>query len=326
MGKRKAFVTGGTGFVGINLIRELVKQDWDVTALHRPSSDLSYIQNLGVSFVEGSILDPKTLVTGMPDGVDTVFHVAGNTSQWKAQNDEQTLDNVDGTRNVVDAAVTKKARRLIVTSSVAAYGLHTGEFKEDMTSNADTSWVNYQKSKYLGELEGKKGMAQGLEVVTMNPGAIIGPYDLGTWSRMFTMLNAGGMPGCPPGRATFTHVSEVVNAHIAAADKGENGGNYILGGTNTSFFEMIDIMCKLLGKTTPKVMPAFVFGLVAWMQGIGAAFTGKEPQMTPEMNFLLTKDMFAHSEKAQNDLGYQCRPMQEMIEDCYNWMVKDGRI
>jgi nucleoside-diphosphate-sugar epimerase len=129
MGKRKAFVTGGTGFVGINLIRELVKQDWDVTALHRPSSDLSYIQNLGVSFVEGSILDPNSLVTGMPDGVDTVFHVAGNTSQWKAQNDEQTLDNVDGTRNVVDAAVTKKARRLIVTSSVAAYGLHTGEFK-----------------------------------------------------------------------------------------------------------------------------------------------------------------------------------------------------
>jgi dihydroflavonol-4-reductase len=326
MEKRKAFVTGGTGFVGINVILELLKQGWDVTALHRATSDLTYIKDLDINLVEGSILDPASLSKGIPDGVECIFHIAGNTNQWRANNAQQTLDNVDGTLNVVDAAVAKKARRLVVTSSIAAHGLVTGEIDENTPSTAETSWINYQKSKYLGELEAKKGMERGLEVISINPGAIMGPYDIGTWSRMFLMLKNGDLPGSPPGTMTFTHVEEVAKAHVAAADRGVNGSSYLLGGTNAPFYEMLNEMCHLLGKPTPRILPTFVFQLTAWLQGIVASITHKEPQMTPELVYMLTKDVTTMSEKAQEDLGYQCRPVKEMVEDCYNWMVADGRI
>ena len=326
MTKRKAFVTGGTGFVGVNVILELLKQDWDVVALHRASSDLTFIKDLGIELVEGSIRDGASIMSAMPEGIDTVFHIAGNTNQWKAKNAEQTLDNVDGTRHVVDAAVAKKVRRMIVTSSIASYGLVEGEVTEDTKSNADTSWINYQKSKYLGELEAKKGIERGLEVISINPAVIMGPYDVGTWSRMFLMIRDDQLPGCPPGNTTYTHVEEVAKAHVAAADKGEVGSNYLLGGTNAPMSDMMNIMAELLHKPAPRVLPGFVFKMVAFLQGIKASITGKEPQMTKEMVYVLTKNVFTHSKKAQADLGYQCRPLREMVEDCYNWMVKEGRI
>lgn len=326
MSKRKAFVTGGTGFVGVNVILELLKQDWDVTALHRPTSDLTYIKDLDIHLVVGSILEPGTLTKGIPNDVDCVFHIAGNTSQWSGGNAQQDLDNIVGTRNVVDAAVSKNARRLVVTSSIAAFGTVTGEIDESTPSNAAASWINYQKSKYLGELEAKKGIARGLEVISLNPGVIMGPYDIGTWSRMIIMLKNDELPGCPSGHTTYTHVEEVAKAHVAAADRGEVGTSYLLGGTNAPIYEMISEMCKVLGKPTPRILPTFVFKVVAWVQGIKAKFTKVEPQMTPELIFILTKDVSTTSEKARTDLGYQCRSVREMVEDCYSWMVKDGRI
>jgi dihydroflavonol-4-reductase len=326
MSKRKAFVTGGTGFVGVNVIMELIKQDWDVVALHRASSDLTYIKDLGIELVEGSIRDVTSVMNAMPEGIDTVFHIAGNTNQWKAKNAEQTLDNVDGTRHIVDAAVAKKVRRLIVTSSIAAYGLVEGEIDENTKSNADTSWINYQKSKYLGELEAKKGIERGLEVISINPAVIMGAYDFGTWSRMFLMMRDDQLPGCPPANTSYTHVEEVAKAHVAAADKGEVGSNYLLGGTNAPMSDMMNIMAELLNKPAPKVLPGFVFRMVSFFQGIKASITGVEPQMTPETVYMLTKDVSTQSKKAQSELGYQCRPLREMVEDCYNWMVKEGRI
>ena len=326
MGKRKAFVTGGTGFIGVNVILELLKQHWDVVALHRASSDLTYLKDLDIQLVEGSIRDGASVMAAMPDGVDTVFHIAGNTNQWKKNNAEQTLDNVDGTRHVVDAAVAKKVRRLVVTSSIASYGLVNGEIDENTKSNAATSWINYQKSKYLGELEAKKGIERGLEVISINPALVMGAYDFGTWSRMFLMIRDDQLPGCPPAKSSYAHVEEVAKAHVVAADKGEVGSNYLLGGTNAPVSDMLKIMAALLNKPAPKVLPSFVFKIAAFFQGIKASITGQEPQMTPEAVYLLTNDILTKSEKAQADLGYQCRPLQEMVEDSYNWMVKEGRI
>jgi nucleoside-diphosphate-sugar epimerase len=138
---RAAFVTGGTGFVGLNLVKELMIRGWDVTALHRPSSDLKLLKRFRPKLAVGALTDHAALLAAIPEGTDTIFHVAGNTNMWRGGNAEQTRDNVDGTRHVVDAALAKRVRRLVVTSSISAYGMVSGEINEETPSRAANSRV-----------------------------------------------------------------------------------------------------------------------------------------------------------------------------------------
>lgn len=109
---KTAFITGATGFIGLNLVAELTARNWQVTALHRPASDLRWLRQFPVSLAEGDLRDPASLVRAMPESVDVVFHVAADTSTWSARDRTQTEINVAGTRNVVQAALRRGAKRL----------------------------------------------------------------------------------------------------------------------------------------------------------------------------------------------------------------------
>ena len=114
---RTAFVTGGTGFIGINLIELLVNEGWEVTALHRATSDLTYLKRLPIALAEGSITDRGSLEAAIPEGTEVVFHVAGDTSFWSKKNAMQDAINIDGTRNMVEVSAKKGVRTFIHTSS-----------------------------------------------------------------------------------------------------------------------------------------------------------------------------------------------------------------
>src|SRR5277367_4667103 len=249
---RIAFVTGGTGFVGLNLVQQLIVAGWDVTALHRTSSDLTYLKAFRPRLATGSITEWSELKSAIPTGTDTVFHVAGNTNMWRGGNAEQTRDNVDGTQHVVEAALAKRVRRLVVTSSISAYGPVEGEITEETPSLAANSSVNYQKTKWQAQELARAAIPKGLEVVIMQPGAIMGAYDIGTWSRLFVMVRDDKLPGVPPSLLSFTHVREVVAAHIAAADRGQNGGAYLLGGENKTMMELVKEISTLVGRPMPQ--------------------------------------------------------------------------
>lgn len=324
---RTAFVTGGTGFVGLNLVQQLMLQDWDVTALHRASSDLTYLKRFAPRLAVGEITDPASLLAAIPAGTDTLFHVAGDTNMWRKRNAQQTRNNVDGTRNVVEAAIARGVRRLVVTSSISAYGPVSGAITEETPSLAAHSRVNYEVTKWRAQEIARAAVPRGLEVVIMQPGAIMGPYDIGTWSRMFVMVRDGGLPGVPPANLTFAHVREVVAAHIAAADRGENGGQYILGGENASMLDLVREISILLGKAPPtSTMPKSVVRLVANVADFFSNFTGVEPSVTPEIAEGLGGTITTTSAKAQRELGYRVVPLKEMVRDCYDWMVAEGRI
>lgn len=324
---RTAFVTGATGFVGLNLVQRLMAEGWDVTALNRPSSDLTFLNRFAPRLAVGSITDQASLLAAIPQGTDTLFHVAGNTSMWRKLDAEQTRDNVDGTRNVVEAAKAKGVRRLIVTSSISAYGPVSGEVTEATPSLADKSSVNYERTKWQAQEIARAAIGDGLEVVIMQPGAIMGPYDIGTWSRMFLMVRDGKLPGVPPAKLSFAHVREIVGAHIAAADKGENGGQYLLAGENSTMLQLVTEIGLLLGKSTPKKpLPLGLMRVAATLGGLVSAVTGKEPSITAEMVEAFSHPMTTRSEKAQRDLGYKVVPLKEMVKDCYDWMVVEGRI
>lgn len=324
---RSAFVTGSTGFVGLNLVERLCADGWDVTALHRVSSDLTYLKRFSPRLAVGEIVDRESLRDTIPAACDTVFHVAGNTSMWRPKNVEQARDNVDGTRNVVEACIARGVRRLVVTSSISAYGPVCGAVTEDTPSLAASSSVNYQRTKWEAQEIARAAAARGLEVVVLQPGGVIGPYDLGTWSRLFLMVRDGRLRGVPPGGRTFAHVREVVAAHVAAADLGENGAQYLLGGENATMLDLVHEIGRVMDRPTPsRETPLVLVRVAAAVGDIVGRMTGREPAVTPDMAEAFGRTLTVTSAKARRDLGFRIVPLRTMVEDCHRWMVAEKRL
>jgi nucleoside-diphosphate-sugar epimerase len=322
---RTAFVTGATGFVGLNLVAELLAQGWDVIALHRAGSDLTYLQRLAAARAVGDVTDAASVRRAMPRGVDVVFHVAGDTSLWSKHDAVQDRVNVDGTRNVVGAALERRARRFVHTSSISAYGLQRGRFDESATQLGRVSPVNYHRSKFRAEEAVRAGVARGLHAVILNPAGIIGRYDRHSYARLFTLVASGKLPGVPPASRSFCHVREVARAHIAAADRGGLGENYLLGGTDASFLELVREIGAATGRDVPaRPTPAWLLRTLAALGALRGALSGKPPALTPEAARVATYDTLCDSSKAMRELGLQPVPLREMVADCAAWLATEG--
>jgi dihydroflavonol-4-reductase len=326
---RTAFVTGGTGFLGRHIVEQLTELGWRVVALHRPTSDVRHLKAYGVELAPGSITDAKSLVRAMPEGCDAVFHVAGNTSLWSGGDAQQTLENVDGTRHVVHAALARKARRLIHTSTEGAWGeQHVVPFDETAKSNALASSINYERTKYRAELEVEKGIAKGLEACILCPAHIIGKYDSSQWARLTLLVARGKLPGVTPGTGTWAHATQVARAHVVAVDQGRSGERYLLGGAWETYLEAVRIIGELTGKKVPrKATPLWVLRVLGRVSQWGSTFTKKAPTVTPEIVEGLSRPPHLFkSDKAVRELGYVEVPLATMLRESYEWLKAEGLV
>ncbi|HEX4894808.1 MAG TPA: SDR family oxidoreductase [Solimonas sp.] len=324
---KTAFVTGATGFVGLNLVEELLAQDWRVVALHRRHSDLRPLQRHGdrVECVPGDVTDARSLRGRVPAGVDCVFHVAGNTSMWARNHAEQLRVNVRGTRNMVKAALEARAGRFVHTSSIVAYGLHGGTITEDTPTRGSSTPVNYVRSKALAEREVRKGLRAGLQAVIVNPSNIVGRYDTANWSRMFRLVQQGRLPAVPPGGGSFCHAQSVARALIAAGERGRVGHNYLLGGAQVSYLGLIEAVARELGLRRRAVTAhPGVLGVYARLEEWVAPLFGREPDITRDAVSLLATNLYCQSTKAQAELGYEPQPLETMLRDCHQWLKAEG--
>lgn len=322
---RTAYVTGATGFLGQQLCVELHAQHWDITAIARRPESAPELAALGVKLVAGDIVDAGSIT--IPAGTDTVFHVAGDTSLWHKRDAMQTRINVEGTRNVLAAARAAGARRVVVTSTVSAYGMQTQRFNEATPSRAATSSINYERSKWLAEEEVRKAAAAGLDTVILQPGAIIGPRDSKNWGRMFLLIKGGQLPMLPPGRLSFNHVREIARAHVAASTLGRTGESYLLGGNDTSLADMARGASELLGRKPPRLTaPAGVLGLLGTVLGALTPARASEPLMTREMAHLMSVTTVVDSAKAERELGFHATPLRECLVDCHAWLKQTGQV
>ncbi len=324
---RTAFVTGGTGFIGRHVVEQLVSSGWRVVALHRPTSAVEPLKALGVELAVGSITDAASLARAVPDACDAVFHVAGNTSLWSGGDAQQTHENVEGTRLVVQAALAAGAKRLVLTSSASAWGhQHFIPFDETAPSNALHSRINYERTKFLGELEVEKGIARGLSSVIMNPGHVVGRYDSRGWGRMIGLVHGRRLPGIPPGKGVWAHADEVARAHLAAVDKGGVGERYLLGGTFATYVEMVQIIGELAGRRVPsRALPAWAVRALGGVSQWGSNLTRRAPTVTPEIAEATTRPPHLfRSDKATGVLGFRAVPLETMLRDCFEWMQAEG--
>ncbi len=319
-----AFVTGGTGFIGLNLVEHLASSGWDVTVLHRPTSQLAQLQKYAVRLTEGSVEDKASLERAMPEGVDAVFHVAGDTSQWSGHKERQWRANVEGTRNVVAVALSRGARKLIHTSSVAAYGFQPQPFDEAAPKLGKDSF-NYQHSKTMAEEEVLAGVEHGLDAVILNPTNVIGRYDWGTWSTFIRLAANNQLFRLPPGSACYCDVGAVVRAHSAAAEKGRSGHNYLLGGEVASYAEIARLVGELVGRPnkTPVGRP-IALRIGGQLSEWASLLTKKEPMITPESARMLSANVICRSEKAARELDYRPASVETMLQECIDWMIEEG--
>jgi len=322
---KTAFVTGGTGFIGINLVELLVREGWEVTALHRATSNLTYLKRFPVALTQGSITDRESLDRAIPEGTDVVFHVAGDTSFWSKRNAQQTANNVDGTRNMVEAAASKGVGTFIHTSSNSAWGRVKGIVTEETPLLGKDSWINYERSKHLGELEALEGTKRGMKVVVLNPADVVGPYDANTWGRLFFLLRDGALPAVPPGMSSVTHVHDVVRAHLDAVHEGRSGERYLLAGEDCPTADFVAEVARVSGAKAPRTAPAWALRLFGRASVMVAALTGKEPDLTPEIAAMAAEVGTTYrSDKAIRELGYRIQPMATAVADNYEWLVSEG--
>ena len=314
--------------MGTNLLRELAERDWEVTALVRETSPLEDIENLDINLATGDITDAQSVFEAMPQGVDCVYHVAASTSIWSGNNDMQTRINVDGTRNVAAAAGKAGAKRFIHTSSFVVWGFHTQLLTEESPRLGNADWINYVRSKREAEnIVTEAVEKRRLDAVIVNPAHILGPGDHHNWSRMIRLVNSNALPGVPPGGGAFADVREVARAHIQAFHQGKSGQNYILGGEDTMFLELVKLTGEILGRKVPRrASPAWLLKAVARYYVLMSAINGKEPDLTPEGAAMVTRHIACDSSKARQALGYRFTPVRLLLEDTCEWMRSKGML
>jgi len=324
---RTAFVTGADGFIGVNLVEELLAQGWQVIAMHRADAKLQQLEQLSAQRVIGDVTDHRSLRAAMPAQVDVVFHTATNTSLWSRQRREQLKVNVKGTRNAVRVALETGAGRFIHTSSLVAYGLHGGTVSEDTPSRGLGSTINYVRSKALAEREIRQGISRGLNAVIINPAHVIGPHDDHNWSRVFRMVERGRLPAMPGGGGSFCHVRSVVRAQVAAVDRGRAGANYLLGGADSSYVGLARAIAKLMNvPVRPRSLPLPALRALARLDELMSPLLRREPELTVDAIELLSTTLYCRNAKAVAELGYEPLPLTTLLTDCHRWMVDSGRL
>lgn len=321
MPDKRAFVTGGTGFIGLNLIEELRAQGYSVTALHRRSSNLRFLDRLDVRRAVGSVVDRGSLEAAMENGVDVVFHVAANTSVWSGCNAEQTRDNVDGTRNMTEVALAKGAKRFVHTSTCAVFGLGKGPFDESSPLLGRESWINYIRTKSLADDLVREAAARGLSSVIMRPAHVIGRFDAAGWATLIRLAVRGQLPGIPSGSGCFCNGREVARAHIRAATRGSENDVFVLGGPVASMLELVTIIGDVTGKKlSARTIPDLLLRVGAGMFALASALTGREPRITPEGVAISTHDLRVDDAKARRELGYMHVPLQQSVHESFEFL------
>jgi dihydroflavonol-4-reductase len=324
-------VTGASGFVGSAVARKLLQRGFAVRALVRPTSPRFHLAGLDIAFAEGDLLDPATVRPAMA-GVRHVFHVAADYRLWARDPTEIIRNNVDSTRNVMEAALRAGVERVVYTSSVATLAVRRDGTSIDETFPLDEAKAigAYKRSKVAAERLVERMIAdEKLPAVIVNPSTPIGPRDVKPTptGRIIVDAARGRIPAFVDTGLNLVHVDDVADGHLAALDRGKIGERYILGGQNVHLSEMLATIAKLLGRRPPRIrMPRSAIVPLAVTAETIARFTGREPMVTLDALRMSKYLMFFTTAKAERDLGLTARPFTQALADAIDWFREAGYI
>lgn len=321
-------VTGGTGLVGSYLLKELVRLNKPVKALYRtaPATLLSAEENNKIEWIQGNILD-VTLLEEIMQGVTQVYHSAAIVSFNPARKNELFKINVEGTANVVNAAVQAGVQKLLHVSSVAAMGRIRKDqlIDEGMYWTPETSNSNYGHSKYLAELQVWRGIAEGLPAVIVNPTIILGAGDWQQGSSKMFKTAYDEFPWYAEGTGGFVDVRDVVKAMILLMESNVRSERFIINAGNHSYREVFNGIAHAFGKKPPhrRVTP-FLASIVWRLEWLKSRLARQEPMLTRETSRTAqTKVQFDNGKFLRLFPEFNYTPVQQAIaETCRDLLQK----
>jgi dihydroflavonol-4-reductase len=325
----KVLVTGGTGFVGSQLVAALVRRGDSVRVLRRTRSSLITLDSLPVEHAVGDILDPDAVARAVK-GCDWVFHVAGLSSYWRARKEEIQRVNVEGTRIVMDACLRAGVQRVVYTSSVAAIGIPANGTigNEESAFDRWSATFAYAVSKHAAEGEVRGAADRGLPAVIVNPAVVIGAGDQYLIAgHLGIQIAQGHLMAVPPGGICVVDVDAVVQGHIAAAERGRVGERYILGGENLSYRQIVVTVAALTGQPAPsRTLPRWGLPLLGAAVDAMNRVRSRPPAASGEQIRLSAWNVFFDSGKAVRELGYPMLPFRGAAEKALRWYSEHGYI
>jgi dihydroflavonol-4-reductase len=332
----QCFVTGASGFIGSNLVHELVARGHSVKALLRPESDLRGLKGVDFERVDGDVSDPLKLQTALR-GCDWCFHVAASYHLWLRDYAPMYAANVEGTRHVIEAAVTAGCSRIVYTSTVGCIGLPrplngavTPTDESTPVSEAQMS-NHYKRSKWRAEVVARDLAAKDAPVIIVNPSAPVGPSDVKptpTGQVIVDFLNRK-MPAYLDTGLNWVHVRDVAEGHILAAEKGRVGERYILGNAegNWTMRQTLAVLEEITGVPAPKFrVPYWIALTAAHVNEAVAGVTGKPPK-APLAGVRMAKyKMWFNPAKAVRELGLPQTPPKQALADAAEWFRANGYV
>jgi dihydroflavonol-4-reductase len=327
------FVTGGSGFIGANLIHELAARAHRVKALLRPNSDRRGLVGADFEVIEGDVLDKASLERGLKD-CDWCFHVAASYHLWLPDYAPMYAANVEGTRNVLKAAAATGCSRIVYTSTVGCIGLPTAKngvvTPTDETASCFEAQMSnhYKRSKWQAEQVALE-LAKKHPIVIVNPSAPIGPRDVKptpTGQIIVDFLNRK-LPAFLDTGLNWVHVRDVAVGHILAAERGRVGERYILGNAegNWTLQQALNILQEITGIPAPKMRVPYAVAYAAAVVDESISKITNRPPKAPIAGVRMAKyKMFFNPAKAIRELGLPQTPPKQALADAVQWFQTHG--
>jgi dihydroflavonol-4-reductase len=324
----KVAVTGAAGYLGMNLLRQLVERGHEVTAIDRLVPEQPADPN--VTWVGGDVLDPESMRTVL-EGAEVVYHLVAVITLAE-QNDLAWKVNTEGVRVVAEAALAAGVRRMVHASSIHAFDQYTcgGSIDETTVRSTDPGLPVYDRSKWAGEIELRKVIDKGLDAVICNPTGVFGPLDYSTpLSRINRTLKdaaKGRVPAMVGGGFDLVDVRDVAKGLILASERGKTGENYLLGGSMISMLDLCRLAAKHGNKKGPKfaISPKFIAGLIPVLEPIGKLL-GTDIVSRAAIGALVSAPAVDHG-KAEREIGYEPRSTDETVRDLVTFFVDPAQL
>ena len=332
--RMNCFVTGASGFIGANLVRQLLAGGHRVKALVRAGADARGLAGVDCERVEGDVAR-RAFLEGAMRGCEWCFHVAASYHLWLRDYRPMYTANVEGTRHVLEAAGGAGCQRIVYTSTVGCIGLpHPANGRiaptDEATPVSGAQMSNhYKRSKWQAEEVARELAAKGLPVIIVNPSTPIGPLDVKptpTGKVIVDFLNRK-MPAYLDTGLNWVHVRDVAAGEILAAEKGRVGERYILGNAegNWTMRETLEVLEELTGVPAPKFRAPYALALLAaYCDEAVSAISGRPPKAPLAGVRMARYKMFFNPAKAIRELGLPQTPPRQAFADAVEWFRQNG--
>jgi dihydroflavonol-4-reductase len=321
------FLTGGSGLIGGALARRLAERGDEPVALARSDAAERKLAELGGRVVRGDVLDEDALAGGMA-GCELLYHVAGVNSMCPDDPAALFHVNVRGAEAAVRAAARAGVGRVVLTSSAASLGEPHGSVGREDTRHRGTYLSVYERSKHEGEIAAFAAARRaGIELVSVNPSSVQGPGRASGTGRILIAYLNGRLRAFVDTHISIVDIDDCVDAHLLAAERGQNGERYVISGAAISAREALDIVSDISGvRRDVKILPApLARAAGAIVEGAFRA-RGKTPPVCREMVRTLLHGHRYDGSRATRELGLEYTPVADTFRRTIDWAIAEGLV